>query len=352
MMGERARNEAMLHKEDLRVLLVRTSALGDLVHALPSLRALRSARPNATIGWVVEEAFAPLLRAHPDLDQLFEVHLRGWRRHPLDRATRVGLAQLVSTLRGFHADVVLDLMGNHKAGVLGLLAGCSRRVGLARVHRREPASAIFINVPVAPRGRHAVERALSVLGPLGIEPGAPDFGGERLFRGQPPPELPLAGPFVVVHPGAGWSNKQYPAEWWGAVARAVAEDPGIPTLVVTGPSEAELGERTAAASDGSATHLAVPTLAPLAAVLRSASLVLGGDSGPVHLAHALGTPVLCLMGPTDPDTNGPYGAPEAALFRRLACSFCHQRLAGTRACLLSLSPSEVTAKARSLLAVR
>ncbi len=205
----------------MRILIVRTSALGDVVHALPVLTALRRQLPEARIGWVVEAGMASVLAGHPDLDELFIVRLRQWRRlSGADSRQSLGeLATFVRALRRFRADVALDLMGNHKAGVLARLSGAKRRIGFARQERREPSSALWINRPAAPRGVHAVDRMLSLLDALGIPPEPADFGPEKLFREEPPAvaELCAAHPeaFALLHPGAGWANKRYPPAWWG-----------------------------------------------------------------------------------------------------------------------------------------
>src|SRR3954468_23313966 len=224
----------------MRVLIVRTSALGDVVHALPVLTALRRQLPEARIGWVVEEGMAPLLAGHPDLDELLVVRLRQWRQ-----VSRRGLGELggfVSELRRFAADVALDLMGNYKAGAISRLSGARTRIGFARPHRREPSSAVFINRPVVPRGVHAVDRMLSLLDALGLPPEPADFGPEKLFREEPPAvrEIPEGTPFVLLHPGAGWANKRYPPAWWGEAARQLHAITGVPTWVAVAPGGEDL----------------------------------------------------------------------------------------------------------------
>jgi heptosyltransferase-1 len=336
-----------------RILVLRTSALGDVVHCLPVLTALARHLPEARVGWVIEGAFAPLLAGHPDLDTLIEVRLRAWRRRPFAASTRRELAGLWRALRSFRPDVVLDLMGNHKAGVLGALTFARRRIGLARRQRREPSSVIWITETAEAAGRHAVERALAVLGRLGLPEEPPDFGGDRLFGGGAAvaPEGPREQPLCLMHPGAAWGNKIYPPERWGAVARGLAERAGAQVRVALSPSpaERELAERIVRASEGAASSVDAGDLPTLGALSRRASLVLGGDSGPLHLAHALGTPVLCLMGPTDPQRHGPYGDPRGALSRRLPCSYCYRRFAGTKACLLELTPGAVVERAVEIL---
>jgi heptosyltransferase-1 len=341
----------------LRILIVRTSAMGDVVHALPVLTALRRHFPEARIGWVVEEAMAPVLEGHPDLDERITVRLRHWGKEPFSGRTRRELGAFLSALRRFSADVTLDLMGNHKAGAIARLSRSGRRIGAARPSRREPSSALWINRPVATRGTHAVDRMLSLLDGLEVPPEPADFGPDKIFRG----DLPAAAqevfaahpePFAALHPGAGWANKIYPPERWGQVARRLREATGLSTLVALARGEEKLAAEVEASSGGAARAVAAPDLPTLAALLRRARLVLGGDSGPTHLAHALGTPILMVMGPTDPERNGPYGAPEQAIWKVLPCSFCHRRFQETKACLLEIPPDRVAERAVEILRAR
>jgi lipopolysaccharide heptosyltransferase I len=331
------------------ILIVRTSALGDVVQALPVLTALRRHLPEARIGWVVEAAFAPLLRGHPALDELIEVRLRDWRRRPLAARSWRQAKELLGRLDSFAPQVVLDLMGNHKAGLLAAVTLADQRIGLGRGWRREPSSAVWLSETVPAEGVHAVDRMLSVLGGLGLPRETAEFGLDDLPDTALPGKL-REGLFAVVLPGAAWANKRYPSAWWGEVARLLAADPGLPTLVAAGPGEEDLAAEVEATAAGAALSLPVLGLPELATLLRRATLVLGGDTGPLHLAHALGTRVCCVMGPTDPERHGPYLAPDRVVVRRLPCSFCHQRLAGVKACLWELPPEEVAARARAILA--
>jgi lipopolysaccharide heptosyltransferase I len=332
----------------VRILIVRTSALGDVVHALPVLTALRRNLPAAKIGWVVEEGMAPVLAGHPDLDELLVVRLRQWRRFSAQGARELG--GFLSALDRFAPEVVLDLMGNHKAGVISALTLADQRIGFARRFRREPSSAIWISQPVVPRGTHAVDRMLSLLDALDIPAEPADFGPEKLFRQEPGAVPVMPEPYVLLHPGAGWANKRYPPDWWGKAVSLLRERTGLPTWIATARGEEDLAAAVEAASAGAASAVSAPDLPTLAALIRRARLMLGGDTGPTHLAQALGTPVLMLMGPTDPDRHGPYGAPERSLYKRLACSFCYKRLDETKACLLEIPPHRVAERAAELLA--
>jgi len=207
---------------------------------------------------------------------------------------------------------------------------------------------------VVPRGTHAVDRMLSLLDALGVPQAAADFGAEKLFRGEEGGSDRSDGSdrsvrSALLHPGAGWANKVYPPAWWGEAVRRLREETGVATRVAVAPGEERLAAEVVAASGGAAQAVPAGGLPRLAALIRRSSLVLGGDSGPTHLAHALGIPVLMLMGPTDPARNGPYGAPELALWKSLPCSFCHRRLGETKACLLEIPPGRVAARAAELL---
>lgn len=369
--------------EHARILLVRTSSLGDVVHSLPVLAALRRHLPRARIGWVVEEAFAPLLAGHPDLDQLIVVRLRHWGRRPWRARTLGEIAGFVAALDRFAPQVVLDLMGNHKAAAIAALSLAPRRIGHASAGRREPSSALWLSERVPVDGTHAVDRALSLLDALELPREPADFGGHKLFRAARSAAAmagPAAPPYALLHPGAGWGNKAYPPAWWGEAARRLHAATGVRTRVAAAPGEETLAAAVVAASGGgspaaaggisevsagcasaaagggaselAAEAVAAPDLPALAALLRGAALMLGGDTGPTHLAHALGTPVLMVMGPTDPDRHGPYGAPERALYRRLPCSFCYRRFDEAKACLLELPPERLAERAAALLAGR
>lgn len=340
----------------MRVLIIRTSALGDVVHSLPVLTALRRHLPEARIGWVIEEVFAPVLAGHSGLDELLPVRLKAWRRRAAAASSVREVVAFLRRLRAFRADVALDLMGNHKGGMLGAVSGARLRIGLSRGTRREPSSVLWDTRTVVPHGPHAVERVLSTLDALGLPPEPADFGGGELFRrsgrrGMEPDEAGAEEDFCLLHPGAAWGNKVYPPERWAAVCRGLRTEGTPPVRVALSPSpaERELAERIVELSDGAATPVEAGDLSTLGHLSRRARLVLGGDTGPVHLAHALGTPVLCLMGPTDPARHGPYGRPDRALARVLPCSFCYRRFESTKACLLEIRPAHVVERAATML---
>ncbi len=240
-------------------------------------------------------------------------------------------------------------MGSHKAAAIAALSLAPRRIGLGRSFRREPSSSMWLSETVPAHGVHAVDRALSLLDALGLPREPADFGGAKLLRGGAVARADV-GRFVLLHPGAGWGNKAYPAAAWGETLDRLHAATGVRALVAAAPGEEPLAAAVATAAGSTAAEpVPAPDLPALAALLRRAALMLGGDSGPTHLAHALGTPVLMVMGPTDPARHGPYGAPERAIHRRLPCSFCYRRFAEAKACLLEIPPRSIAERAAALL---
>ncbi|MEM7048268.1 MAG: glycosyltransferase family 9 protein [Acidobacteriota bacterium] len=338
-----------------RILIIRTSALGDIVHSLPTLMALRRAQPAAKIAWVVEAPMAPLIDL-PAIDERLEVRLRTWRRRPWHNPQRRAWRDFYQRLRAFRADIALELMGNHKGGAIARLSGAPRRIGLARSHRREPSSALWINHPVTPAGDHAVDHALAPLTALGIEPRPIDFASHDLLPGgQTEGEDVLTAanladqPFLLLHPGTGWPSKDYPTERWAEVVSALHDRAGHRTLLSSGPGEEPLAQAIAAAAGPAAVVAPMTSLAAMAWLLRRCRLALGGDTGPLHLAHALGTPVLMLYGPTDPRRHGPYGHPRGALCLEPEGSFSYRRDRDPAQRLERLPPATVVARALELL---
>ncbi|MBZ0111074.1 MAG: glycosyltransferase family 9 protein [Thermoanaerobaculia bacterium] len=329
------------------ILLVRTSALGDVVHARPVFNAVRHALPEARIGWIVEAPFAPLIA---DLEgiEVLPVRLRSWRRSWTSSATRHEAFEAFRRIRRFDASAAIDLMGNHKGAFLARLSGAPVRIGSEQRQRRETMSHLLINREVPIGGEHAVDRGLSLLQALDLTPEEADFTGDRLLPAATPSSSPIAGddsPYVLIQPGAGWGNKRYPPDRWGQVAQQLAAD-GYRVFVLGGPGEEALAEQVVQSSREQAQVAVGPGMEFLVAALRGARLVLGGDTGPLHLAHALGTPVVAVMGPTDPKRHGPYQAPQTVVINRLPCSFCSRRMNSTQACLHTIPPAWIVDAAR------
>jgi heptosyltransferase-1 len=307
----------------MRVLLVRLSSIGDVVHTLPALAAL--ARAGHEAGWLVEPASRVLLDSHPLLSQVAPV--------PAAKAFRLGAArETVRALRARRYDVALDFQGLWKSAAWARLSGARRVVGFAGRWRRESPSALLVGerVELPSEAVHVIDKNLALLRPLGI-----DALGLREF---PLPEAPasaervdrvlpglLREPFAILNPGGGWASKLWPPEGFGAVALGLRER-GLSSVVTWGPGEEALADRVVAASAGAAVRSFATSLLDYVALARRARLVVAGDTGTLHLACAVGTPVVALFGPTDPARNGPFSPRDEVVRRVPPCAPCHRRV--------------------------
>jgi len=292
----------------VRVLLTRLSSLGDIVHTLPLAAALRDA--GHTVAWVVEPEYLPLLAGGSSIDRIVTAPTRRWRAGPLGPSTLVGIRATRDEIRRFGPDAALDPQGLVKSAVWGWLAGTGRRIGFARGWRREAAAGLFYSETVQPppEARHVIDLNLSLLAALEIEPpwgGQPD--ARSLFAHLRPAGSGVREAPVVLLPGSGSRRKTWPAARFVDLARRCAGE-GIPVVVAWGPGEKDVADLVARAA-GPGVETAPPTaLVELAEVLAGSAAVVGGDTGPLHLAAALGVPAVGIYFATDPVRNGPRGS--------------------------------------------
>ena len=302
---------------DMRVVLVRLSALGDIVHTWPLARALREARADIHLSWVVEEPFLPLVEGHPAVDSVFTVASRRWRRRPWSARTRGETAALRSRFHELQPDLALDPQGVFKSALVTRWTAAPRRIGLARPWRRERLAGFAYTETVAgaEAGSHVIDTNLELVRAIGQDPppASPPEGAwllERVLRRAP--EGRWQEPYAVMLPGAGKADKILPEGTLAAVAREISAS-GLDVVVAWGPGERSRATAVVDAG-GAGTHLAPPTdLEELTALLGGASLVIGGDTGPVHLAASLGVPTLAVFLTTDWRRNGPLGARTAVV---------------------------------------
>jgi lipopolysaccharide heptosyltransferase I len=338
-----------------RILIVRLSSLGDIVHTLPLAAALRRGFPEARLDWVVDERYQEILDLVPIVDRRVV-----WRTRSAPAWWSV--ARVVADLRRERYDVVVDAQGLLKSAVLARLAGGRRVIGLPRSHLREPAARLFYGEESQPGpARHVAAMNLSLASVLGVDPTAafaswefplvvPDTAAVNELRSRLGPE---AGPFAVVNPGAAWPSKRWPAERFGALAARLRADHGLPVAVVQGPEEdaSALAATVVAASQGAATATGPTSLGELAAILKEAALLVSGDTGPFHIGAALGTPIVGLYGPTDPARNGPWAADDLTVSRFAECRCQRVRQCQTEQwCLDDISVDAVASAAAARLA--
>ncbi len=341
-----------------RILIVRLSALGDVVHVLPLLDALRRARPDAHIGWLVEEASSSLLAGHPQIDRLWIAPRRlseRWLRRGRVGAVAGLWRPLLRELRAARYEVSIDAQCNLRSSLLARLSGAPRRVGFAPPFTKEQAHWLLTDrVAPPPRKQLKVERNLELLRPFGIDArgararlGIPDAarGAARSFRAGL-----AAASAVALHPGVSGFGafKRWAPESYAALARRLYAERGARCIVTWGPGELDLAQEIARNADGAAevapeTH----SILDLAALFEACDAVVGGDTGPVHLAAALGVPVVALYGPKDPAVYAPWdgrtGAAATAVWKRVHCSPCSVRRCNDVICMPAIEVEDVAA---------
>jgi lipopolysaccharide heptosyltransferase I len=329
-----------------RFLIVRLGALGDVVHAIPVAAALRSAFPSARIDWLVSAKHREILDLVPVIDRRLVIDDRG------DASGGMSLLSAIGELRRAKYDVAIDLQGLIKSAVLARLSGAPRLVGFSSRYARERAARLFYTEVYDPgRGglydpretRHVVDINLGLLGVLGITAPARVFPIEdvesdvaRNARTQ------AGGPYALLNPGAAWPNKRWPPARLAAIATELRARHGLRSIVLWGPGEETLAAEVVAGAGGAAIVSPKTTIADLVALARRAALMVSGDTGPTHIAAALGTPIVGIYGPTRPARNGPMSPDDVTVSRDSVCQ-CHhlRRCKLDRMCLLDIEVAEV-----------
>jgi len=337
-----------------RVLIVRLGALGDIVHTIPVAAALRRAFPAARVDWLVSAKHREILDLVPVIDRRLVIN---------DRAGARGgssLAAAIRELRGAHYDVVLDLQGLIKSALLARSTGAPRVIGFAARYARESLARMFYTEVYDPgRGglynpretEHVVRMNLGMLQTLGITAVTPEFPIEATPSAAAAQiAQQTGGRYVLLNPGAAWPNKRWPPSRFGALASAMRQRTGLPSVVLWGPGEQPLADAVVADASGAAIASPPTTIADIVALARGASLMVSGDTGPIHIASAVGTPTVGIYGPTRPSRNGPLGRADIAVSRDAVCQ-CHhlRRCVRDRMCLLDIEVDEVVRAADTVL---
>lgn len=327
------------------VLIVRLGALGDVVHAMPVVSALRDAWPEVRIGWLVREAYAGLVGL---VDGVTRIHVV---RDTPDLAA-------VREMRAAGYDVCLDLQGLLKSAVYARASGAHRVIGFSRDMVREATATLAYTETGGVPGGHVIDRNLSLLARLGFTPAT-----RPAMRLTVPPSDVVSSshallggaavPFALLNPGAGWPNKRWPAERFGHLADRLGADHGLRSLVLWGPGEESLAAEVVRASETGAAVMAPQSeIADVLALARAARVVVAGDTGPLHLAAAVGAPLVGLYGPTPPERNGPWSPDDRWVSRHDACGCVFKRRCTADIwCLGRITVDEVAAVVAARLAI-
>jgi len=330
-----------------RILIVKLSSLGDIVHALPVPASLRATFPQARLAWVVEEKWLPLVAHHPDLDQVFTVDSLGLRRRPHRwSALRADLRRL----RAFQPEVALDLQGTVKSAAVARASGAPVRLGFSAAARRELAAGLAYTARIEPRSDHVVEQMLDLaeaLGPLQRQlrfpfpiPASVQQDVDRWIAEN------QLGEFAFFSPGGGWASKRWPSDRYAVLAEMLQRQFGLAVVLNRGPDERDMDDAYRRANEIRA-RLFSGDVVHLAAILRRARLAVGADTGPLQLAAALEVPTVALFGPTNPARNRPY-SPHCQVIRKTTAT-TYQRRDTYSPAMLAITPAEVAAACGHLL---
>lgn len=333
-----------------KILIIKPSSLGDIIHALPVATAISGQIPGAMIDWVVRPEYAEIIEGHPCIRKAFFFDRGKWSRSSRILKTLPEIIDLVRSVRKEHYDAVLDLQGLFRSGLLSFLSGSSLRFGFENAREFSP---VFYNRKVrVPNDRiHALERYQLFLKEMGLEIPDPDYGLEPCDDASSFVEnlLSKAGvrpdrPLIVLNPNARWETKKWIAERWQELAKRLVTELQAEVIFAGGQAEARECESLARGSGGPVHNLAgKTTLMQLAALLKKSNLLVTCDSGPMHIAAAVGTRVVALFGPTDPVRTGPYGSGHRIIQKETGCEPCFRRNCPEqdRPCMASITVDEV-----------
>ena len=327
--------------------------MGDVLHALPAVAALRQALPKAHIGWAIEPVWLPLLRCEstgnsPLINQIHQVPTRTWRQHPFAVSTRRQILNLRQNLRDAHYDLAIDLQGSLRSAVIARFATWNTT---GPAHPREWPSHWFYTLKVPTSAAHVVPQAAEILSAathLQLAPQPVELPTDPAAEAWANSLIPKGQSTILLAPTAGWGAKEWPPDRFGALAQALHAD-GHTVLINATTHANPTAEAVAQAAAGTAqvVHSTIPQLTSL---LRRCALFVGGDTGPLHLAAALNTPVVALFGPTNPSRNGPWISPENRQILRHESSIqSHKRNPVTDPGLLQITVAEALTAARTLL---
>lgn len=322
----------------MRVLIIKLSAIGDVIHTLPAAAFLKRALPDAHIAWAVERRAGAILQGSPVIDELIEIDTRALRKNIFSNTTLASFRTQLDSLKGADKsrsfDIVIDFQGLMKSGLVLKAANAPRRIGFATNELREKLSRFFLTEQVETASiQHVIEKNLALARRVIDTPESAAIAYEFPIAVSPEDEKYVdekidnrIEKFAILNPGGGWVTKLWSVEKFGKVADWLWDEYGIVSMVTYGPGEENLAQ---AVQRNSRNNTAIPfpsTLKQFVVLARRAQIFVGGDTGPLHIAAACGTPITGIYGPTSPERNGPFNKHDITVGRDLWCrDKCHQR---------------------------
>ena len=336
----------MLTKPPKKILIVKPSSLGDVVHSLPFLNSVRSCFPKAEIHWVIAKGLEGLLEGNPMIDRLIVINKDRWKKISRAASTLREVRGLFREIGGEAYDLAVDLQGLMRSGVITMASRARMRIGFSEA--REGSRLFYNKKVIGGRDVHAVDRYLKIASALGCETGEPVFPFPLTKKGaQEGKELrEKFGDYIVIVPGARWDTKIGPAENFGKVAAMLS----VRCVVAGSVSDGKIAERVVGASRGNAVSLAGRTgITELIELMRGAKLAISNDSGPMHIAAALDVPVVAVFGPTSAGRTGPYGNRHTIVESGVPCAPCYRKKCPDVKCMRGIAPEVVYEKVKNLI---
>jgi lipopolysaccharide heptosyltransferase I len=345
----------LITKKPVKILIIRLSAIGDVVHVLPALRLLRSHFPLSKIAWLVEDKASDVLTGHPDIDDVIVFPRKKWQRTILKiNKTFNTLSEIFSfykRLRREHYDLIIDFQGNLKSGIMNLITGSEKKVGFGKGYCRELNYLTTQYQAFPPEKKmHRIDRNLFLLKELGIEngfqrPKLPVFKLDKKYISKfITTSINPCLPIIIIHPGTSkfGSYKQWPPSNYALLGDMILDTYEANVVFTWGPYEFGVVKEILKKMKHEATPACeTRSIKQLIELIKRASLFIGGDTGPLHIASTLDIPVVGIYGPKDPEIYGPYNGKAIVIKKDVPCSPCRKRTCGDPICMSSILPEDV-----------
>lgn len=330
-------NKISIKKIPKKILVIKPSSLGDIVHSLPFLNAIKDAFPFAEIHWVVARGLEGLLENHPMVKRLWIINKDHWKNLKRIKETAIEIKFLFKELEAESYDVVIDLQGLLRSGLLAYATKSPIKIGFKEA--KEGSSLFYTHRIKSGKEIHAVDKYLKIASAVGCEVEDVKFPMPLIKESENVKRLKEdIGDYAVLVPGARWETKKWPSDKFGKVASML----NIKTVIIGSSSDAEIAKGIESYSNGKALSIAGKTdIKELISIIRGARYAITNDSGPMHIAAAFGIPVVAIFGPTNPVRTGPYGKNNIIVTAGVSCAPCYKKNCKSIKCMHDVSVEDV-----------
>ncbi|MCX8031124.1 MAG: lipopolysaccharide heptosyltransferase II [Thermodesulfovibrionales bacterium] len=332
--------EIIIKKHPKKILIVKPSSLGDIVHSLPFLNAIKNRFETAEIHWVVARGFDNIIENHPMINKLIVINKDDWKNLSKIKDTFSELSQTFITLKNESYDITIDLQGLLRSGIITYLSGAPLRIGFS--DSREGSSLFYTDKIYGGKDIHAVDRYLKIARALGCSIENVIFPLPLVFESDKIKEFKASiKDYALIIPGARWKTKIFPPEKFSQIIKML----NITSVIIGSKADIEIADLIVKYSDGKAISIAGnTTIEELIHLIRGARFVISNDSGPMHIAAACNIPVIAIFGPTNPKRTGPYGDKHIVIKANLSCSPCYKKRCSSLACMNNISADHIYEK--------